>query len=333
VKKALALAWSFFLLAEVSASDWKFEFSPKFSLANGMQDEFVFAGGKKLSELNWQIKNVPVFAADAKISYRKIFVSAGGKIGIPKKSGKLFDGDWQNALNSSESISSIKTNYSEGENSLKNYRSFFINAGGEFSFGRISILPFAGMDFSAWKFKSSDGKGRYSTNENGIFFSAEAKEFYEQNGYYGSYSLCKTELPLCAIQLEREILFTWIGSGFRVSPAERLEVNFSFAVSPFAYARSLDTHYTDRSETYAKFFLDEMWSKWCAVKENLCISFAFSKNHTIYLSAENVFSSTLRGTTKISYGKSSSGGYYRSLGESGASVSVTEFSFGYRLKF
>lgn len=342
MKKALVFVKVIFTSLILSAGEWQFELKPHIGILYGTQDEFVFtscADGKtrKLSELNWELK--PVFTGGIKGSarYKRLFLSAGILSALPQKCGTVYDSDWMNCTASSQLDSSawdIKTNYSESSCKLES----LFQASTDVGFSLVSspealLIPFAGLDYSYSKMHASGGTGWYATNNAGNFYSAEALDFYKQNGYFGSYELCDKDLALCSVRLERSALFMWLGAKLLLNPKKPFQLSLAGAVCPFAYIQSLDSHYADIHETYASYYLDTMHGFFCAVKGFAEASFFFSKHHAIVLSAGGMVSSVIRGTTAARYGTSKNGSYARLNSESGCSFSAVSVSAGYKLRF
>ena len=77
-----------------------FKITPRFEIVNGSINEFVFDEictntDNKVSQLDWDIKNIPTFGLKAEFDIlRYIHINLDGSVGIPKISGYMQDYDW-----------------------------------------------------------------------------------------------------------------------------------------------------------------------------------------------------------------------------------------------
>ncbi len=325
------------LISFAFSSDWNFEFTPFFELRNGQQDELVYTNcfdgeKRKLSELNWEQKNIYLVGLETSLFYKNIFLSAKVKSAFPKKSGTLRDSDWQNcSINNtfSDDVYNIKTNYSESDCTLKKFYQADFALGYEFDVNpKFSFSPFAGIDFCYVKYHAKDGEGQYST----VGSNKETIEFYNQNGYYSSYELAN-KIDILSIELESISLFTWIGSKIYVTPTERFSFEVMGAISPFVRSESIDSHFSNSAETDAKYYLDIMTGYFCAFKGSFRTFLKLTNKLYFTLGIEGMASTTIKGITKIkNSGSSKKGNYTKISSTSGCSFSNISTNLGLKIR-
>ena len=103
-----------------------FSVSPLTAYKNGMLGEYVYVKDvnnqeQKLSELDWEIKNLFLIGADFSVGFEKFIIDLNVLFGIKNQNGKMQDSDWLNYLTEYDFIDPlVKTNYSISSLELKN---------------------------------------------------------------------------------------------------------------------------------------------------------------------------------------------------------------------
>ena len=174
-----------------------FRITPRFEIVNGSINEFVFNEktdnkDHKLSQLDWDIKTIPVFGINADFNLVKyINIGLDGSVGIPVKSGNMQDYDWMN-------YSTELTNYSIHDNYLLKYMTFSVTGGGNIKIpAKITITPKIAYYY---ELISLDGRYGYKTykSENWIpeeFSGKVISYLQEMNAFLLGFSVTVETLP------------------------------------------------------------------------------------------------------------------------------------------
>ncbi|MBB5225002.1 omptin family outer membrane protease [Treponema ruminis] len=299
---------------------------PLFGMRWGQINEYVFLKESyfkrdKLSELNWEIK--PEWYYGAKISggWKNIFLETGFKIGIPMRSGKMMDSDWQNIQFAAEDGGNTwKTNYSESKNYLEEDFQFSVKAGYDFHLYQIvKIKPAVAFDYQTIKFMGKGGTGWYGKSMN----QAGAPYYHYSDT---SHQEIKDFSGRKVIGYRRVADYLWLGSDFSIDLPMNFEANTGFFFAPYVYAVSYDNHFL-KSVDYA----DLTYGYFAAFKWNLGLSYTIAKRHSILFNANYFFMRVLRGED---YSKSSSKNSYdlASGYEGGAGARYFDMTLSYRFK-
>lgn len=335
-KNKLSLVSLFFLVCAglFAEKDSGFSISPFAGIRFGQQDEFVYskaANGKEytLSELNWEQKPMYLYGVEGQFRKKSFHLSFTTESALCTRTGLVIDKDWMNVSNkycTNEPSYFIQTNLSETQNFLESY----FRAEGGISFDvikneRIIFSPSVKIEYEYSRFVTRKGWLSYSTKDgSGNFYSVEAKDFYESNGFYGPYALGK-KIGLAdknSMRLERNVLCTWIGFNSKISPASRVNLDFSAALCPYVFVFSKDFHIIRNDD-----FLDIMNSVLSGIKISATLNYSFSKNHSVFFKTEYKNLSGIKGESYSK--KSSEKKYYRNSTSSGSAFENVSFYIGY----
>ena len=153
-KSFFAVLCVFIIAGGLFASEnsfFSFNITPQIGLMNGIVREYVIDPectntGNKESQLDWDIKNIPVISADADFwIFKYFYANLNFRSGFPKASGVMQDYDWLNSITTGwlNDDPTELTNYSISDNQLDSYYSFGLKLGGSINLPlRIKILPF-----------------------------------------------------------------------------------------------------------------------------------------------------------------------------------------------
>lgn len=301
-------------LSAAVAQNWSVEIKPIFGARIGTVGEYVFqSDGKKMSQLNWDLKPLLYFGGEAAVSWRFLSLSLYGKNALPMRSGDMEDSDWLDSLGR-KNVYSISNNFILDDS---------FSVGGTFMYTHdfatlFALRALASLDFSRTSFKASDG--RQWDGRDGI-----GNPVYAYNDPRATIGY----LPGDVISYRQDVFSVWLGIGgdFKFID-DRLKLSFSLAAAPYLYVQALD-HHIERS-TY---FLDVIESVFSAYKIGAAVSFDITKSFSLSLDAAWIFSRTMRGNTYASY--SQKGPWRKNTGGSGASFNYADISIAgaYRFDF
>lgn len=320
-----------------SKDNFSFYLEPVGNVRFGVQNELVYTKTsdevtRKLSELNWEQLHLASQGIKGELKFFKIFIRGEYKDAIFQNTGILHDSDWLNCETDglSDEIYEIKTNYSQSTNDLQQYYNWDLYGGYEFTIDeKFSVSPFGGIEYTYSDFLGHDGKGWYSSSM--PYYSDAAKAFYEENGYYGPYTLCENDLSLCSIQLQRNVIFTWIGADFNFYPNKFLEISTSVAISPYIRVETLDTHFG--KDGYNRYYLDYTTGFFSGSKGSISVSAKLHDNLKISLGTNALITNTMYGITYYHEGSEKQGTYRQTSSISGSSFRYIEVFFSFRLCF
>lgn len=211
--------------------------SPFFSNANGQINEYVFNKectntDNKESQLDWDLKNIPIFGIDCQINLNKTFTAIFQiSMGLPKKSGNMQDYDWLNFLGGKHypypsswlnDKSTEITNYSKHNNFLTQYINLFISAGRTFYLPKeIKTTPYLAYQYDFFSFDAKDGYGTYKIDNWAI-----------------------SEFSGKVITYQQVITALLIGFNFQCDAINHLHFDADFNFSPaLTLLNALDYHY------------------------------------------------------------------------------------------
>ncbi len=299
---------------------------PYFTTRFGKQDEFVFTENsageiKKLSELNWEQK--PLFFAGAKIEagIYGFNVSFKYQEAIPfLNCGSVLDSDWMNLTvqkwSTDESIASLKTNYSESSCIAQRYYNWILELNYSIKLKNQCNLKFFGQfDYSYSSFLAQDGTYWYGSENS--------------QGYYDEYTNAKQTGNFSGdvLKLERINYVFWLGLSAEQNLLPHIKFFSSFAICPFIFTDSLDTHFL--TNTY---YLDKMQAFFSGAKFLFGTDFFLSQSNSLKISVQ---ASALNSLYGISYSKktTSSSNFALSDARSGAAFFYADFTVSFRHKF
>lgn len=337
MKKQIFNSLIFLLSASVCFSQ-SLEISPSVTVRSGEQKEFVYTkningDSVTLSQLDWEESPVYFFNLNASGEYKNFMLSAGAKIALPSDTGKMYDSDWQNinVLDPTEELYGVKTDYSNHTNHLNLYYGF----SGQFSYSiefnnlsaapfnalkinSIALSPFAEFEYSYSSFTGKGGSGQYGY---------ENKNDSPKHTYNDPVFSHTSDFSGDVIQLERISYVTWAGLSFNLNFHQDFYTVLSFAVNPFIYVQSLDSHLTTNY-----YFYDTMHEFFSGYKLGLTVGKYFNTHHAAFVKANFMCIDTIKGSTAYSVG-SKTGTYNSSSDTCGASFEWFEVSLGYTYRF
>ena len=297
----LILALFSFSAVALSLKDFSLSVEPLFGMRWGQIDEYVYqkdSGGdyKKLSELNWQIKNMFEVGGNIEGGFRKIKGKIHFSALIPGDSGVMEDSDWVD-------LNSVKTTFSKSENSLVRAYDFSVLLKYEFQpVEFIKIAPLFEFEYKLISFEARNGYGWYGNEVTPHVSWDDDKAVYYKSG------------KLCGIDYRREIKQFFIGYYFEYRPIKRLKLFDSFAIAPYAYTVSYDTHYSDRESTRGTDYADEVAFFFTRLKYTTGCYYAFTERLELGLQVSFFYAFQILGTT---YKKSHSSSTYSKMTDKG----------------
>ena len=285
MKRSLLIFLSvFFLLNTVCAEksekkDYlKMKITPEIYLMNGMIYEYVFSSsclntGNKLSELQWDIKNVPVLKLHADFDILDyLYTGINGSFVIPCSSGNLQDYDWLNSTKSQWKNANPcdMTNYSKHDNKINKCISLSILLGGNIYLpAEIKLSPYIGYIYEYVGFDGSDGFCIYKSDN------------YNPKNFSGK-----------VISYSQEINSCITGIKFSIESIPRTCISGNFGFSPaLTFLSALDYHYLNSAVYWDSF--SNLW----LVQADLSIQYKFNKNHASGISGFIMFIPESKGTT------------------------------------
>lgn len=281
----------------------EYVFNPVTVLQNG---ESKFISDFKMSELDWDIKNLPVlnFATDFDI-LKYIYTGFTASIGIPGYSGNMQDYDWLNPFYSDwmyDDPTEI-TNYSCHTNKLEKYINFTYMLGGNIWLPlSIKLSLFAAYEYDYIGFTGYDG---YT-----IYKSDDFEQIDMEEGKVISYRVDTNSFLFGLKAVVASVPRTLISAGVLVSPGMT-------AIGAFDY------HYRngDRYAQYGNAYWDMCKGHW-QVQADLSVLYKFNQHHRLGLYGNIYYVPTTKSTTSQKrlnkYG----------LPENGAWSTYTDGSYG-----
>ncbi len=237
-----------FVCASVYARTLTFELQPKFSYYNGSQGEYVYQKyydkksdeqTAKLSQLDWDLKNVFCLGVDFKMSAKNWHWSYDVKTAVPKYVGIMADYDWKNVQYLPEidfSYADMLTNYTESKNRLNLFVDTNAKVGYKFSpDNRISFAPFFELGYRFLDMSAFGLKGAYG---NKVTVGVEHYDFWDSLGA----TVKNEDEKKLVINYQQNWIFTWLGLETVIQVTPTFAFGVTFAVSPFLLAYSIDTH-------------------------------------------------------------------------------------------
>lgn len=264
----------FFLLnttfsQEAERKDYLYmKITPEIYLMNGMINEYVFSSsclnaGNKLSELQWDIKNVPLLKLNADFDILNyLFAGIKGSFVIPCSSGNMQDYDWLNSVTSrwkSDDPCAL-TNYSKHNNKITKCLSLSILLGGNIYLpAEIKVTPYIGYQYEYIGFDGTDG------------FCIYKKDNYIPGTFTGK-----------VISYSQEINAFITGVKFSIESIPRTCISGNFSCSPaLTFLNAMDYHFLN--STYGTAYWDSFSNLWL-IQADLSIQYKINKNHAAGIS-------------------------------------------------
>ena len=254
------------------------------NLTNGMINEYVFDKAckntdHKASQLDWDVKSIPVFKGKAELNLLKfLHTEICGSVAVPKASGNMQDYDWLNSYYWPYDDPTERTNYSIHDNELVKYLTFSAGLGANIKLpAEITLTPMAAYYY---EFISFDGKNGYKS------YKSDNWEEFEFEGKVISY--------------KQEMNDFLLGLAIRVETLPMMFFYADFFISPQSLSlTAVDYHYTNQI-TYGTAFLDQFKNIW-QLQAKTAAQYVFNKYHRAGLSASIQYIPTSYGTNKERY--------------------------------
>ena len=323
-----------FSLKTASSEDFlsklNFSFLPYLECTVEKQTEEVYTEVDGQNELLSLIEynKTPSFTTGAKASleFEGLFLTAGGYYTLPVKSGFVTDSDWMNITLTGQEYTNYQTNYSYHDNYILSDYCFYAELG--WTFGKkekVSIAPFIGADYNYSYYKADDGYYIYglsigSTKRGG-------KPYYAYDDEDSSHIMSGKFYTLSGVlTLERIRYTTWAGFKYNIRPMHNLTIATSFALCPYCYVQSLDSHL---QRTPVDYYYDVMSGFLCGVRTNLSAELLLDKHNSLIFNADlsyiNVYG--------LSYGGEDTSAVYLLDSTSGATFYTLNIQFFYRWRY
>jgi len=280
--------------AAKKSSDWHLVLEPLFGIKNGAVGEYVYSNDTKLSELDWDIKDIWYAGMNSTVTYKRFNFLFGIQGAFAKASGDISDSDWKN-------LNDTKTNYSISDNSIKN--DITVQFEISFDFRPVSFLiirPAAGFDYEHRKFQADNGTAWYGNKTNGVYSA------------YDSTDRTVKTFTSTVITYEQQYYIYWLGATISCEPFRNLHFSALGAVSPYFSTESVDHHVLT-----GYYFKDEPEGSFSAFKAAFSVSYDITPKLSFCLTCYTAQSKIIRGSTY--YKTSANGTYIKDSAEAGAS--------------
>ena len=269
-----------------------FRITPRFEVLNGSINEFVFDEeclntDNKLSQLDWDIKNIPVLGINADFNlFRYINIGFDGSVGIPVKSGNMQDYDWLNSVKGDGNYPdwyyddwTELTNYSIHNNFLEKYITFSARLGVNiFLPAEIKLIPTISYHYDFISFSGKDGYSIYKWDK------------WQQKSFSGK-----------VIDYQQELNAMLLGLSVNISTISKAFFSVDFSISPnMTFINAVDYHYRSRNidDLSGKAFWDS-FSGLSQIKANIISQYKFNKYHSLGLSTSLTYIPASKGDTRI----------------------------------
>ncbi len=235
--------------------------------------EFELDPDFKMSELDWDIKNIPVlnFNSDFDI-LNYIYAGFNASLAWPKESGNMQDYDWLNPFTTAwkNDTPNENTNYSCHTNNLDKYISFTAAFGGTIPLpAQIKLTLYGAYHYDYISLTGSNGYRKYK--------SEDFKEV-EMEGKVISY---KNEMNSVLFGLKARV---------NTIPHTLIEADLNFSPA-LTYLSAYDYHYITHALFWDKF--DNIWQ----VQAKLSAQYKFNEHHKLGLSGSINYLPSAKGKT------------------------------------
>lgn len=275
---------------------------PVFQYRKSTIGEYVFfeeeSEVKLLSDLQWSLDRILLAGFSLAYEKNRFTSSCTALFGFPGSAGTMTDSDFYTS-------SPEPTLFSSHEAVITSLLDVFISTGYTIvQDEKVAINCFAAAHYNETGASSYDG---YLINR--LYTVPVVQNFTGQIISYTQY-----------------LLFAWIGSEWRIQPAEPFVVTLSMAYSPFCYAKGWDIHHLRKVE-----FLDSMKSFY-SFKGGVKAALFFTKALSMNIGVEGIFLPLIKGVT----GTKQEGGnaFFEQTGYlGGTSLSEARFTASVSYKF
>ncbi|MDE5580617.1 MAG: omptin family outer membrane protease [Treponemataceae bacterium] len=305
---------------------WNFGIEGIFGARFGKEGEIVWAknsqnGDKyKLSELEWGY--TPALYAGAKIGggYKRFEISFASIFFFPTTFGTMKDSDWNQDNGYKNGNTSIKTNYSESDNKIKN--GFELELSIAFKFyptNFLTLRPKISLGYQQMEFNAMGGTLWYGKN----------KDVDSTNNSYYSYddaenSISRTLPYKPVIKYNFQNIYFWTGIQADFLPTKKILLSLATEAAPIVYMNSCDQH-IEREMVFRNISL----SAFFAVRQSARAQFNFNNNFSIAL---NLCGMLTGQSTGVTYEKGKGENLYKKYDDSSGAYSLF-FDIGISAKF
>ena len=305
---------------------WNFGIEGIFGARFGKEGEIVWAknsqnGNKyKLSELEWEY--IPALYAGAKIGggYKRFEISFASIFFFPTSFGTMKDSDWNQDNGYRTGNTSIKTNYSESDNKIKN--GFELELSFAFKFyptNFLTLRPKISVGYQQMEFNAMGGTLWYG-NENK--YEQGTGSYYAFNAPNNYYSKMLDYEPVVKYSIQN--IYFWTGVQADFLPTRKIVLSLATEAAPIVYMDSCDEHILTNMV-----FRNISLSAFFAVRQSARAQFNLNNNFSLALN----FCGMLTGeSTGVTYEKKTSATLYNKFDDSSGAYSLF-FDIGISAKF
>ena len=274
---------SLFALDNKFENYFSFSLTPRFEIASGVINEYVFDQNckntdNKLSQLDWNIKPLAIFNLKVDFDIMKYgFLSLSGSLAVPQRTDFMQDYDWENSIGDQlgydswlEDDPTENTSFSEHVNHLDKYINYQISVGGNIYLPlEIKITPYAAYYYEFIKFSSSQGYGLYKWND------------FETYPFVGK-----------VIAYEQQINTVLFGINIKADTIPHTSININFNISPnMAKLNAIDYHLT-RSIAF-----NDRFNNFTLINSEVTAFYRFTKNHKAGFTGKIQYIPLIKGDT------------------------------------
>ncbi len=284
-----------FFINPVSAADKvSLEFNPFGGISNGHVGEYLYYDNVKRSHLNWEINPQYILGADTHLTYKSFGINFKAAFALPLKCGNMQDSDWMDT-------SGIKNDYSISENETKSTMDFTLQFDYTVKLSHLlKIKPLTQIEYARYGFKADNGYGWYGDSDHSatgtnVSYTSNNATFYDSGS-------------LCGIDYERYCLYVFTGFQSEYIVSDKIFLSALFAISPYSYSESYDTHWSNMEKTRGSYYLDIVSSHFKMYKGAVKIGYKLSERLNLNLNCESIIGPIVKGKT---YEKLSDNSYHQ----------------------
>lgn len=305
---------------------WNFGIEGIFGARFGKEGEIVWGrnsqtGEKyKLSELEWEY--TPALYAGTKIAggYKRFEISFSSIFFFPTTFGTMKDSDWNQDYAYKTGNTSIKTNYSESDNKIKN--GFELELSLAFKFyptNFLTLRPKISVSYHQMKFDAMGGTLWYGNIKEG---ESKNDAYYAYDDAENSTSKTLDYKPVVKYSIQN--IYFWTGIQADFLPTKKIVLSLATEAAPIVYMDSYDQH-IERNMVFRNMSL----SAFFAVRQSARVQFNLSNNFSLALN----FCGMLTGeSTGVTYEKKTNETLYKKFDDSSGAYSLF-FDIGISAKF
>ena len=313
---------SLFALENKIANYFSFSINPRFEIASGLINEYVFDPAclntdNKLSQLDWNIKPLAVFNLKSDFDIMKYgALSFSLSLAVPQRSDYMQDYDWENSIGDQLGFPEWlndnpkeNTSFSEHVNHIDKYINYQVSLGGNIYLPlEIKITPYAAYYYEFIKFSSSQGYGLYKSYN------------YEVYPFIGK-----------VISYEQQINTFLFGINLKADTIPYTTININFNISPnMAKLNAIDYHIT-RGLAF-----NDRFNNVTLINSDFTALYRFPKNHRAGFSARLQYIPLVKGDTyqgAINTNGELTSNNWTSAGQEGGGTERFIWFFGFNYSF